>query len=311
MPPLTSRFLSLPLSTQIDSIFRTKVHDVTRLSRFINHCLSLRNMPVLLRDLDKVHRERFDKLIQIYNLTQDKSIVVDGINGQKHTMEKKFESLNALLDVVINGESNGLLICGGPGIGKSYTAERALEAAGKPFYTLRGYSSNIELYNFLFDHKNKIVLIDDADSVFDDLITLNMLKAILETTPERKVCWLTPSHMLRAPDNFKFTGKVIFITNLTVEKMNAHMAALLSRILYVNFDVSREDIIRRITMISKGTSYKNLIRADRVKISSFIKSNQGVIRDLSLRTLVHGYDIFLHDRVNWRKNLRFMWNGRR
>lgn len=306
---LPERFLALTLPRQIDSVYRTKDRDVTRLVSFINHCHTAKSIRTELNKLDKDHRDKFETMVRIFNLTQTKNLSFDSV-GAKMTMERKFEALNALLDVVIKGQSNGMLVCGAAGIGKSHTVEEALNKAKVKYHLLRGYSSPAELYNFLYEFRSSTILIDDADSVFSELTTLNILKAILETRPDRVVSWRTPSPAITAPQTFTFTGKVIFITNLSVEKINMHMSALLSRVLYVSFDVSSEDVIRRIKWIARTTNYKTLSRDQRIRVASFIASNKDMIRDLSLRSLVHGYDLFLHDQSKWRRNLRFMWGAR-
>lgn len=310
MANLPSNFFHRPLADQITLVDRSKVNDICRVVNFINHCQARRDMEAAIRDLDAIQKTKLETLLTLYNLSQEKNVTL-GSASIAPTVERKFEALEALLDVVIRGESNGILICGGPGIGKSYTVEESLRRHRAQYASLKGYSANLEFYQFLHANRNKLVFIDDADSVFGDLITLNILKAILETRPNRQVSWLTTSNQQTAPPSFTFTGKVIFVTNLTVERMNQHMQALMSRILFVNFDVTRPELLRRIRLIARNSDYKRMPRDERMMIARFVIDNELQVKDLSLRTLIHSYDLYLHDPLQWRRNLRFMWQARR
>lgn len=309
---LTSRFIALPLVKQVDSIWRVKNRDIVRLCAFVHHCRGIRDINRQIPALDQVHRDRLHKLVQIFNLTQEQSFLLDG-RTERLNMQKKFEALESMVDIVAHGESHGLLVLGAGGIGKTYSVESVLNKSHTKYIKMNGYVSHTALYNFLYVHRKDICLIDDADSVFDDVTPLNILKAVLDTNETREVSWLTPSPAITAPSTFRFQGKAIFITNISLDKIKKsvpHMEALLTRILFVNFEVSRADIMDRMTSIAKNCEYKNIQRSDRMRVLSFIKQNVEAIRDLNLRTLIHAYDVFLFKQSQWQRNLRFMWSVR-
>lgn len=59
------------------------------------------------------------------------------------------------------------------------------------FYQSGGKVSPAELYRLLFMHRsaNEILVFDDMDSVFDNDISSNILKAALDSKPEREISW--------------------------------------------------------------------------------------------------------------------------
>ena len=60
-------------------------------------------------------------------------------------------------------------------------------------------------------------LLQESSPILLDDLSLNILKAALDSKKTRRICWNTDSHMLRregVPDTFEFAGSVIFITNI-------------------------------------------------------------------------------------------------
>jgi len=95
---------------------------------------------------------------------------------------------------------------------------------------------------------------DDCDSILQDELSLNILKAALDSKKTRKICWNTDSYKLRnegVPDTFNFEGSAIFITNLKFEnvkskKLQDHLEAIQSRCHYLDLtlDTERDKLLR-------------------------------------------------------------------
>ena len=85
-------------------------------------------------------------------------------------------------------------------------------------------------------------------------LSLNILKAALDSKRSRMIHWNTDSFKLRnegVPDSFEFKGGAIFITNIKFDnvkskKLRDHLEALESRCHYIDLtiDTEREKMLR-------------------------------------------------------------------
>ena len=60
---------------------------------------------------------------------------------------------------------------------------------------------------------NPVIVFDDCDSVLLDDLSLNILKAALDSKKVRRICWNTDSFKLRnegVPDHFEFKGCLLY-----------------------------------------------------------------------------------------------------
>ena len=150
-------------------------------------------------------------------------------------------------------------------MGKSFGVEEVLSkddlfdvmGQRKPKYeVVKGAMSALGLYAKLYEFANKgnVVVFDDCDSVLLDDLSLNILKAALDTSKKRTIHWNTDSRLLRSegvPNSFEFKGGAIFITNIKFDnvrskKLRDHLEALESRCHYLDLtiDTEREKILR-------------------------------------------------------------------
>jgi hypothetical protein len=152
---------------------------------------------------------------------------------------------------------------------------------------------------------------DDCDSVLLDDLSLNILKAALDTSKKRTISWNTDSSMLRregVPDRFEFKGGAIFITNIKFEnvrskKLQDHLAALESRCHYIDLqmDTDREKVLRIKQIVADGMldSYEfEDIQKD--EVVEFVDGNRSRLRELSLRTVLKVADLRKSFPSNWK-----------
>jgi hypothetical protein len=157
--------------------------------------------------------------------------------------------------------------------------------------------------------EGNVVVFDDCDSIFNDELSLNILKAALDSKKRRMIHWNTDSFKLRnegVPDKFKFEASAIFITNLKFDKvkgkMREHLEALESRCHYMDLtiDTDRDKMLRIKQVIRDGMldTYK---LADEVKedIIDFVDINKGRLRELSLRTVLKVADLAIAFPDKW------------
>jgi hypothetical protein len=136
----------------------------------------------------------------------------------------------------------------------------------------------------------------------DDL-SLNILKAALDTSKRRMISWNTDSSLLRregVPDTFEFKGGAIFITNIKFDhvrskKLRDHLEALESRCHYLDLtiDTEREKLLRIdqvVTECGMLDEYE-LTDGQKLDVLQFLKANTNRVRELSLRTVLKIADL--------------------
>ena len=226
-------------------------------------------------------------------------------------IRERFDMLKDMTKAVKKGDVRAMIVSGPPGVGKSHGVEEVLEryemletlGGAQKHEVLKGAMSAIGLYCKLYKmaDKGKVVVFDDCDSIFNDELSLNILKAALDSKKTRKICWNTDSFKLRnegVPDSFNFEASAIFITNLKFDKVKGklreHLSALESRCHYMDLtiDTDREKMLRikQVTADGMLDVYK---LTDEVKeeIMDFIDINKEKLRELSLRTVLKVADL--------------------
>jgi hypothetical protein len=174
--------------------------------------------------------------------------------------------------------------------------------------------SAIGLYSKLyeFSERGNVVVFDDCDSVLLDDLSLNILKAALDSSKKRTISWNTDSRMLRqegVPDRFEFKAGAIFITNIKFEnvrskKLQDHLAALESRCHYIDLqmDTDREKVLRikQITEDGMLETY-DFENDEKTEIVDYIIENRAKMRELSLRTVLKVADLRKSFPMSWKQ----------
>ena len=235
---------------------------------------------------------------------------------------KRFKILDDMTRAAKEGDVRAMIVSGPPGVGKSYGVEQQLEKdaafddiAGynRKHEVVKGAMSAIGLYAKLFKYSDprNVVVFDDCDSVLLDDLSLNILKAALDTSKKRYISWNTDSRLLRSegiPDRFEFKGSAIFITNIKFEnvrskKLKDHLEALESRCHYVDLtiDGEREKMLRIKQIVRDGMLEDYDMPQERKDdIVEFIDENKSRLRELSLRTVLKIADLAKSFPTDWR-----------
>jgi hypothetical protein len=234
-------------------------------------------------------------------------------------IRERFDMLKDMTKAVKKGDVRAMIVSGPPGVGKSHGVEEVLDryatmeslGAGKTHEVIKGATSAIGLYCKLFKmaDKGKVVVFDDCDSIFADELSLNILKAALDSKKNRTIHWNTDSFKLRnegVPDSFRFEASAIFITNLKFDKVKGklreHLEALESRCHYMDLTIdSDKDKILRIKQVTNDGMLDKYKLSDEVKeeILDFIDINKGRLRELSLRTVLKVADLAVSFPDRW------------
>ena len=232
-------------------------------------------------------------------------------------LRERFEMLEDMTKAAKKGTVRAMIVSGPPGVGKSHGVEKVLgkhdmiatlsEKAPR-YEVVKGAMSAIGLYCKLFNYadKDNVLVFDDCDSIFSDELSLNILKAALDSKKTRRIHWNTDSFKLRnegVPDSFEFKGSAIFITNIKFDnvksaKMRDHLTALESRCHYIDLtiDTDREKMLRIKQITNDGMLDDYKFDADTQPdivedIVDFCESNKNRLRELSLRTVLKVADL--------------------
>ena len=227
-------------------------------------------------------------------------------------LRERFDMLEDMTKATKKGDVRAMIVSGPPGVGKSHGVEKVLgkhdmiaQLGDRPakYEVVKGAMSAIGLYVKLYKYadKDNVIVFDDCDSIFSDELSLNILKAALDSKKTRKIHWNTDSFKLRnegVPDSFEFKGSAIFITNLKFDKakgkIREHLMALESRCHYVDLtiDTEREKMLRIKQITADGMLDEYGFNEDTIEeIVDFVDINKKRLRELSLRTVLKVADL--------------------
>ena len=239
----------------------------------------------------------------------------------------RFEILEDMTRAVKKGDVRAMIVTGPPGVGKSFGVEKVLskhdvfadvanDGKLKKYEVVKGAMSALGLYKKLYEFSDKkcILVFDDCDSILMEDLSLNILKAALDSGKKRMIHWNTDARSLSqegVPNSFEFKGGAIFISNIKFDhvrsaKLRDHLEALESRCHYLDLtiDTTREKLLRIQQVISECGMLDdyNFDQADvaKTEIVEFIVANAGRMRELSLRMVLKLADLRKSMPGNWR-----------
>lgn len=219
-------------------------------------------------------------------------------------LKERFEILDYLTRAALTGDARSVIISGPAGLGKSYSVEAALsdwDPDGVNHEFVKGYVRTTGLLRLLYQYREagQVIVFDDADTVFFDDNSLNLLKAACDSTDRRVISYRAESNMRDddsgdlVPRSFQFDGTIIFITNLDFDqliekghKLAPHLEALISRSHYVDLAMkTKRDYMIRIKQVIGDGLLTNigLTATQTAEVVAFIDDNKNSLRELSLR----------------------------
>ena len=249
--------------------------------------------------------------------------VVETDDEAMDRIKTRFNILDDMAKATIAGDIRAMIVAGPPGVGKAYGVEQQMEKASlfdqltnsrTRYEVVKGAMTALGLYAVLYkysDAKNVLVF-DDCDSVFQDDLALNILKAALDSGKSRRICWNSDSSLLNRegiPNSFEFKGSCIFITNLKFEhlkskKLQDHLEALQSRchFLDLTIDSARDKMLRikQVDRDAEGGLFRDYDFNDGQgqEIFKFMEENSHKLREISMRMALKIADLFKVTGVN-------------
>ena len=233
-----------------------------------------------------------------------------------------FEIIKYKVLQVAYGHAISLLITGQGGLGKSYEVEKALQDNRKEFEMISGGITSAGLFEFLFKHNGELVIFDDCDSVFGNIESVNILKAALDTKPVRKITrsvkghfdvkgmteqdiianfegdeskaqnkdLFDPSNKGKMPKAFVYTGRVIFISNLSSKEIDPTIITRTSA--HIDVNLTHDEVIERMRNVMRHV-HKDVpehMKEETLQLMDFLSQNYVTRHPLTIRGFVNAIE---------------------
>lgn len=223
------------------------------------------------------------------------------IETAKSDPKTAFKEMQMYVKMVIKGIQPAVILCGAPGIGKTFRVKQQLKAAGytmTPDNTVKGKCTPRQLYLTLYNNKGKgdIVLVDDADSLVgpkapEDCI--NILKAALDSTSDdegRLVSYKVSGELkddegVPVPKSHYNKCGMIVITNYSVGQIDT---ALRNRAFTQSLDFSTKDLLQIIRDIMPNIESNRLSMTSKAKAMNYLEKlvEEGKPIEVSCRSFI-------------------------
>lgn len=221
---------------------------------------------------------------------------------QSKDPEVAFKEMRGYLNMVTSGIQPGLIICGAPGIGKTYRVTKFLKSKGYDvdkgnLHIIKGKCTTRNLYLDLYNFRERgdIILIDDADSLIGPKApedTINLLKAALDSNDGggRLVSYrvggrLTDDDGQEVPKSFKYNGSIIVLTNYNVGQIDT---AVKGRVFTQDMDFSTTQLLDLVKKIMPGIGEGTLSSTAKMKAYDCLSelAEDGTNMEVSLRSFI-------------------------
>jgi hypothetical protein len=207
--------------------------------------------------------------------------------------EVMFSNLERLTKMVGRGIQPSLVITGMAGVGKTHLVKETLKGMGLresyEFEHFKGKATAAGLFITLYQNSDKIVVLDDCDSVFKDDDAVNILKAALDSYDTRKISYISTKPLKDEfgepiPAHFEFTGKIIFISNIHQSKLDE---AIRSRSFVADISMNTGQMFQRMEQLmeSMERSIPLAAKQQALQIMKDLDAKYGGV-DINLRSFI-------------------------
>lgn len=225
------------------------------------------------------------------------------IAESRFSINDRFEFVSQMVNMLARGIQPSVIVTGPGGLGKSFTVIDSLVKSGlkdislvdelpvgftlnggKTFRVIKGYSTPKGLYRTLFENRDGVVVFDDCDSVLKDPVSLNLLKAALDSYDKRIISWRADIRDEDLPTSFLFNGRVVFISN---QSSNSIDQAIITRSMAVDLSMTPTQKVERMRwLLTKDDfmpEYEMAYKSDAIDLIAGLVDK---VKELSLRTLI-------------------------
>ena len=204
-----------------------------------------------------------------------------------------FGNLERLTKMVGRGVQPSLVITGMAGVGKTHLVKETLKGMGlresHEFVHFKGRATAAGLFITLYQNSDKVVILDDCDSVFKDDDAVNILKAALDSYDTRKISYISSKQLKDEfgdpiPAHFEFTGRIIFISNINQSRLDE---AIRSRSFVADISMNTAQMFQRMEQLLP-TMEKSIPLAAKEQALAIMKDldKQYLGIDINLRSFI-------------------------
>lgn len=264
---------------------------------------------------------------------------------ERATPEERFDDMKNYIYNIIAGRRPLALLCGAPGVGKTFRVMQAVKGAGKEhnrdYKLLKGKCTPSALYTALHDYKDKgkLIIMDDCDSVFKDGDAINLLKAAFDSSDERWVSWNIsspipmPTELAEAcddavwnelknrweyPKEFLYEGGGIVITNFNAGQIDT---AIRNRALICDLSFTVQEVLDLIRGLAPKIGVGTVSTEAKERALEYLQelADKKAPVELSIRSFTLCAELYMSDApeksikrmINEQMRLQFARGGRK
>jgi hypothetical protein len=239
----------------------------------------------------------------------EKKEMID-LRPNEEDLLKSFEAKQQLIRdrvaSVVHRYHTGAYLVGRPGTSKTYTVKEELEGSDVPWVYRNARMTPMGLFEFLAEHPEHIIVLDDISTLFKNDQAVQILLAALDGKPgePRLVTYKSADVDMR----FFFTGAIIAISNVPL-RSDPLARALGSRIVVLDHEPSDDEVaafIRHLPLEGQqGLSIDECIEVSEFVIAETRSNDQR----LDLRRLNKAFQDFRqdkdgHSQTSWKDLVR-------
>jgi hypothetical protein len=212
-----------------------------------------------------------------------------------------YQKLELFIDRWLEGHIDLLIIESAPGLGKSHFVKSKLKQL--KHISINNHTTPLANYKQLYHNRDKAIWFDDVYYLLLNKLNIAILKQLCETTNQKRLSYYTTSELIGdVPSEFFTTSKVIITCN-AVEGNNPHLKAIKDRAFYIKFNPTKKEIISKLQEVTNN--YPFLEQNEKEEVLNLIEYNSKCIKDLSLRTLIKGFQLYQSFKtkgIDWRED---------
>lgn len=268
-------------------------------------------------DFDLTRFEQFRRVDSV-PMSAPVSIVAEETEEEiEQRINIRFTVMDMMAKAAVEGNCRSMIVSGSAGVGKSHTILQTANTMPEERRSIMtGRVTATGIFRALWKHRfeNHVVVFDDADSVFDNDTTMNLLKAACDSSDRRFISMENGVDYFdddgdKIDNTFEFNGSIIFITNKDFKeecnkgsKMAVHFEAMMSRSHYIDLRIKteREFMVRIRSVVMKSGMLDDYGDRIRDEILQFIDMNKKNMNELSLRIVKKIGDLTRISPEGWR-----------
>lgn len=240
---------------------------------------------------------------------------------ERATPEERFSDMEAYVRMVCNGVQPALLVCGAPGVGKSYRIIKQVEkrhTLGEDYFLIKGKVTPQKFFQLLFEYHEEgcIIILDDADDVIKDETCVNLIKAATDSSDRRIVTYGTSRPPIADEDlvmlhpdwpwgstsvggkvvstypvSFEFEGSIIIISNLRAGMIDT---AIRNRAFVCDLDFTVSEVLGILRDLLPIIMPGKLGNESKMKAFEFLQdlAGKGQNMEISIRSFITCAKIF-------------------